>query len=119
MAAPGNRLYYGDNLDVLRQHVESESVDPIYLDPPFNSNRTHNVLFKAHSGEESQAQIEAFDYSWNWSQQAEAQYEALIAGGAPIKVADAVEAMRSCSATTTSWLPGDDDRPASEGSTGF
>ena len=90
---PGNTLYYGDNLDVLREHIATESVDLIYLDPPFNSNRSYNVLFKAHSGEESQAQIEAFDDSWHWSQQAEAQYAALIAGGAPIKVAEAIEAM--------------------------
>jgi len=88
-----NTLYYGDNLDVLRKHIATDSVDLIYLDPPFNSNRSYNVLFKAHSGEESQAQIEAFDDSWHWSQQAEAQYAALVAGGAPIKVAEAIEAM--------------------------
>lgn len=91
--APGNTLYYGDNLDVLRDRIATESVDLIYLDPPFNSNRSYNVLFKAHGGDESQAQIEAFDDSWHWSQQAEAQYAALVAGGAPIKVAEAIEAM--------------------------
>jgi len=90
---PSNTLYYGDNLEVLRKHIASESVDLIYLDPPFNSSRSFNVLFKAHSGEESQAQIEAFDDSWHWSQQAQTQYEALIAGGAPVKVAEAIEAM--------------------------
>ena len=88
-----NTLYYGDNLDVLRQHIPTESVDLIYLDPPFNSNRSYNVLFKAHGGEESQAQIEAFGDSWHWSQQTEDQYAALVAGGAPIKVAEAIEAM--------------------------
>ena len=88
-----NTLYYGDNLDVLKQHVATESVDLIYLDPPFNSNRSYNVLFKAHSGDESQAQIEAFDDTWTWSQQTEAQYAALVAGGAPAKVSDAIEAM--------------------------
>jgi 16S rRNA G966 N2-methylase RsmD len=66
-AAPvPNVLFYGDNLDVLRQHVDAESVDLIYLDPPFNSNRSCNVLFKSHSGEDSQAQIAAFDDSWHW-----------------------------------------------------
>ena len=91
---PGlNRLYYGDNLDVLRQNVATESVDLIYLDPPFNSNRSYNVLFKAQSGQESQAQIEAFDDTWHWSQQTEALYESMVAGGAPIKVAEAIEAM--------------------------
>lgn len=94
VATEGNLLYYGDNLDVLREHVGTESVDLIYLDPPFNSNRSYNVLFKATSGQESQAQIEAFDDTWHWSQQAEHLYESLVAGGAPIKVADAIEAMR-------------------------
>lgn len=89
-----NRLYYGDNLDVLRRHIDDASVDLIYLDPPFNSNRSYNVLFKHKSGEDSQAQIEAFDDTWTWSHEAEAQYEELINGGAPIKVADAMEAMR-------------------------
>ena len=89
-----NALYYGDNLDVLRQHVADESVDLVYLDPPFNSNRSYNVLFKNRSGDEAQAQIEAFDDTWTWSQQSEAAYRNLAEGGAPLRVADAVEAMR-------------------------
>jgi DNA modification methylase len=89
-----NALYYGDNLDVLRKHVADESVDLVYLDPPFNSNRSYNVLFKSRSGDEAQAQIEAFDDTWTWSQQSEATYMELVQGGAPIKVADALEAMR-------------------------
>jgi len=88
-----NALYYGDNLDVLRKHVATESVDLVYLDPPFNSNRSYNVLFKSHAGDESQAQLEAFDDTWHWSQETEKQYAALLAGGAPIKVSDAIEAM--------------------------
>jgi len=52
-----NKLYYGDNLKILRDHVANASVDLIYLDPPFNSNATYNVLFKEKSGEESAAQI--------------------------------------------------------------
>lgn len=55
MADPGNVLYYGDNLDVLRQHVPDESVDLVYLDPPFNSNQDYNVLFAEPSGERSAA----------------------------------------------------------------
>ena len=51
-----NTLYFGDNLKVLRGNVPSESVDLIYLDPPFNSNSNYNVLFKEKSGEESAAQ---------------------------------------------------------------
>lgn len=89
-----NALHYGDNLDVLRRHVKDESVDLIYLDPPFNSNRSYNVLFKTKSGDDAQAQIEAFDDTWTWSQQSEAEYEHLTQGGAPPKVADAIEAMR-------------------------
>ncbi len=77
-----NRLYYGDNLDVLAR-LEPESVDLIYLDPPFNSNRSYNVLFKSHAGTEAQAQIEAFDDTWHWSQQAEAQFDLLIGGARP------------------------------------
>ena len=62
-----NELYYGDNLAVLREHVADASVDLIYLDPPFNSNASYNVLFKGASGDDSAAQIEAFDDTWQWS----------------------------------------------------
>lgn len=62
-----NELYYGDNLKVLREHVADESVDLVYLDPPFNSNATYNVLFKAPDGHRSQSQIEAFDDTWHWT----------------------------------------------------
>ena len=51
---PDNTLYYGDNLDILRRYVADESVDLVYLDPPFNSNANYNVLFKEHSGEQAQ-----------------------------------------------------------------
>lgn len=57
---PANTLYYGDNLEVLRKHIGDESVDLVYLDPPFNSNRDYNLLFKEQSGEPAQAQIKAF-----------------------------------------------------------
>jgi site-specific DNA-methyltransferase (adenine-specific) len=56
-----NKLYYGDNLDVLREEIASESVDLVYLDPPFNSNANYNVLFKSKSGEGADAQITAFE----------------------------------------------------------
>ena len=70
-----NTLYYGDNLDILRQHVGDESVDLVYLDPPFNSNASYNVLFKERSGEESPAQIKAFTDTWEWTQESERTYE--------------------------------------------
>lgn len=49
-----NTLYYGDNLNILREYIKDESVDLIYLDPPFNSNRNYNVLFKNESGSEAE-----------------------------------------------------------------
>ena len=67
-----NHLYYGDNLSVLRESIRDASVDLIYLDPPFNSNASYNVLFKGPAGAESAAQIEAFDDTWHWNDSAEA-----------------------------------------------
>lgn len=61
-----NTLYYGDNLAILREYIPAASVDLVYLDPPFNSNRSYNVLFKQESGKESEAQIQAFDDTWHW-----------------------------------------------------
>ena len=83
MSDPGeNALFYGDNLDVLRQHVRDESVDLVYLDPPFNSNADYNVLFAEQSGKRSAAQIRAFEDTWRWDQAAAAAYqEAVEAGG--------------------------------------
>ncbi len=71
-----NALYYGDNLQVLRDHVPDESVDLVYLDPPFNSNASYNVLFKERTGEESPAQIQAFTDTWQWTQETEWTYSA-------------------------------------------
>lgn len=76
-----NKLFYGDNLAVLREHIASESVDLVYLDPPFNSNATYNVLFKAPDGHQSQAQIEAFDDTWHWSDSAEEAFGEVIRSG--------------------------------------
>lgn len=61
-----NRLYYGDNLEVLRNEVADASIDLVYLDPPFNSNAGYNVLFKSASGAGADASIEAFDDTWTW-----------------------------------------------------
>jgi hypothetical protein len=76
-----NKLYYGNNLDVLRASVASESVDLIYLDPPFNSNASYNVLFKAPSGAQSQAQIEPFDDTWHWNESAERAFDSVLSSG--------------------------------------
>lgn len=89
---PKNTLYYGDNLEVLRQYIADQSVDLVYLDPPFNSNRAYNVLFTNRKGEEARAQIQAFDDSWSWSPETDADYERLISTSPP-KVADALEGL--------------------------
>jgi len=69
-----NQLYYGENLQVLREHIADESVDLIYLDPPFNSKRDYNLLFKSPKGQTSEAQIEAFEDTWHWNEQAEREF---------------------------------------------
>lgn len=89
-----NQLYFGDNLDILRAgHIPVESVDLVYLDPPFNSNATYNMLFKEPSGEQSAAQIAAFEDTWAWGPQAEAALdEAVMAGPPPL--AELLKALR-------------------------
>jgi len=72
-------LYFGDNLHVLREEIKGESVDLIYLDPPFNSKRDYNVSLKTPKGHESDAQITAFEDSWHWGEQAEREGSLLIA----------------------------------------
>lgn len=76
-----NALYYGDNLAVLRESIASESVDLVYLDPPFNSNANYNVLFKSLAGAGSQAQIEAFEDTWHWGQEAEDAFDQVMRSG--------------------------------------
>ena len=88
-----NRLYFGDNLDVLRERVGDESVDLIYLDPPFNSKATYNVLFRESGGSESAAQITAFDDTWSWSLESESAYHDVVTGG-PQKLSSLLAAMR-------------------------
>ncbi len=87
-----NRLYFGDNLKILRDYVEDASVDLIYLDPPFNSSATYNVLFKEKSGEESAAQIMAFEDTWQWGLESEAVYKEIVTSG-PRKLADLMQAL--------------------------
>ena len=88
-----NRLYFGDNLDILRQYVADESVDLIYLDPPFNSNATYNVLFRERSGEESAAQITAFEDTWHWGWESETAFQDVVTRG-PDKVGSLLAALR-------------------------
>jgi len=86
-----NRLYYGDNLTVLRGCIADESVDLVYLDPPFNSQATYNVLFKSTAGEKSPAQIEAFEDTWHWGDEAELAFDGVMTG----PNTDAAEMLRS------------------------
>src|SRR6266487_6066039 len=72
-----NTLFYGDNLIILREHILSESVNLIYLDPPFNSSRNYNVLFKDEHGTDSEAQITAFEDTWHWTPETAQTYREL------------------------------------------
>ena len=95
MAAPWmNQLYFGDNLAILREHVPDTSVDLIYLDPPFNSNATYNVLFAEKSGEQSAAQIAAFEDTWEWGMESEQAYHEVVTTGQK-KVGDLLQAFRT------------------------
>ena len=89
-----NRLFYGDNLDVLRQHVKDESVDLVYLDPPFNSNADYNVLFAEQDGTRAAAQIKAFADTWRWDQLASWAYHDLVENG-PSRIAKTMIAFRT------------------------
>lgn len=89
-----NHLYYGDNLTILREHIRDESIDLIYLDPPFNSQATYNVLFRAPTGERSQAQIEAFEDTWHWNETAERAFNEVLHSG-NTEAAEMLRAMRS------------------------
>jgi len=88
-----NTLFYGDNLPILREYIPDESVDLIYLDPPFNSNRSYNVLFKDESGTESDAQITAFEDTWHWGQDTERTYHEMVQN-APANVVRMIGALR-------------------------
>lgn len=73
-----NKLYFGDNLVVLRDHIVDESIDLVYLDPPFNSNKNYNILFNSPKGQKSEAQITAFEDTWHWGDEAEREYTEIL-----------------------------------------
>ena len=89
-----NKLYYGDNYDVLQRYVRDESVDLVYLDPPFNSRQDYNVLFAEKDGSKSSSQIHAFEDTWEWNLDAERSYQHILEniGG---RIADAMRAFRT------------------------
>ncbi|ATY32974.1 DNA methyltransferase [Sphingomonas psychrotolerans] len=81
------KLFFGDNLDILRQHVVDESVDLIYLDPPFNSKSDYNLLFRSPDGNAASAQALAFEDTWRWGLAAEQAFRDIVAhGGAPARL---------------------------------
>ena len=88
-----NKLYYGDNLDVLRRWVKDESVDLVYLDPPFNSRQDYNVLFAEKDGTRAAAQIMAFEDTWEWNIDAEHAYQEIVEHGG--RISDAMRAFRT------------------------
>ena len=89
-----NQLYYGDNLDILRTHLSDESVDLIYIDPPFNSNQAYNVIFSETDGSSSQAQIQAFEDTWRWGETTEQAYHELVVT-APHLLVETIKSFRS------------------------
>jgi site-specific DNA-methyltransferase (adenine-specific) len=78
---PPGFLFFGDNLEVLRRHLPDESVDLVYLDPPFNSNRSYNLLFENKDGTKAAGQMKAFDDTWTWTLQSARLYEEIVAAG--------------------------------------
>ncbi len=87
-----NILYYGDNLEILRKYIPDNSIDLVYLDPPFNSKKDYNILFKENGGVESEAQIKAFTDSWHWTQIAQDTYHEIVTKG-PLKVGKLIGAL--------------------------
>ncbi len=88
-----NLLYYGDNLDVMRRHIKDETVDLVYLDPPFNSNTNYNVLFAEKDGSNAASQIQAFSDTWTWNQESESVFAEIVMTGG--KVSDCLQAFRT------------------------
>ncbi len=87
---PENVLYYGDNLDILRRYVDVESIDLVYLDPPFKSNQDYNVLFQERNGSQAAAQVKAFEDTWSWDTSAAGAFHDVVQRGG--HVADALVA---------------------------
>jgi hypothetical protein len=100
-----NVLYYGDNLDILRRYLPETCVDLVDLDPPFNSNRDDNVIYRDESGNATDAQLLAFEDTWHWGPSAEATYAYLTntarhEGRVPDKVTDSFVAKVTWKNTT-------------------
>lgn len=79
-----NKLYYGDNLEILRKYISAESIDLIYLDPPFKSDQNYNILFAEHNGTGATSQIKAFEDTWTWDQESAQAYQEIVEKGGHI-----------------------------------
>ena len=86
-------LYYGDNLDIMRRYLKDESVDLVYLDPPFNSAQNYNAFFQEKDGSDAASQIRAFEDTWTWNQESQRVYEELILK--PGKVSEVMQAFKT------------------------
>src|SRR5213595_3770024 len=86
-------LYYGDNLDILRRYLKDETVDLVYLDPPFNSAQNYNAFFQEKDGRAAASQIQAFEDTWSWNQESQHAYEALVMQ--PGKVSEVMQAFHT------------------------
>jgi site-specific DNA-methyltransferase (adenine-specific) len=89
-----NTLYYGDNLEILPRYIENESVDLVYLDPPFKSDQDYNILFAERNGSQAAAQIKAFEDTWDWDKISAPAYQEIVETG-PARVSQAMEAFRT------------------------
>ncbi len=89
-----NTLYYGDNLKILQKYVQDQSVDLIYLDPPFNSKRAYNVIFKDKAGKDASAQIHAFEDTWQWTRETQENFDQIMTGDYPVALKEVVKAFK-------------------------
>lgn len=69
-----NKLYYGDNLDVIRKYIKDNTIDLCYIDPPFNSKKNYNQIYNNY-GDEDKAQAQAFVDTWTWDNDAISGFE--------------------------------------------
>jgi len=111
-----NTLYYGDNLEILKRYIPDESVDLVYLDPPFKSNQDYNVLFKEKNGSQAASQIRAFEDTWTWSTEDEELYADMVTKAD--RVADCLKAFRTFLGPVICGLPGYDGPEASRAAAG-
>jgi len=89
-----NTLYYGDNLEILRKYIKDESVDLIYLDPPFNSQRAYNIIFPDKTGKLSRAQIQAFEDTWFWGEESQQAFDEIMMGTYSLELKDMMKAFK-------------------------